>query len=69
MPPPGNAVGPPPLGSITLRQDAKKYPAINPEGLHGTGKGKNVLVTGSGRGIGKAIAQALAEAGYNVGQW
>jgi 2-deoxy-D-gluconate 3-dehydrogenase len=30
-------------------------------------KGKNALVTGSSRGLGAAIAIALAEAGANVG--
>lgn len=30
-------------------------------------KGKNALVTGSSRGLGTAIAIALAEAGANVG--
>jgi hypothetical protein len=68
MPAPGNAVAPPPLGSLTLRQNATDYPAINPEKLSSTGGGRNALITGSGRGIGKAIALAFAQAGYNVGK-
>jgi FlaA1/EpsC-like NDP-sugar epimerase len=40
------------------------YPAIDPRSaLAGTAAGKTVLVTGSGRGIGKAIAVAFAHAG------
>jgi len=31
------------------------------------GKGKNAIVTGAGRGIGKSIALLLAEKGYNIG--
>jgi len=30
-------------------------------------KGKNIIITGSGRGIGKAIAIACAKEGANVG--
>ncbi|GAI75475.1 unnamed protein product, partial [marine sediment metagenome] len=30
-------------------------------------KGKNVIVTGSGRGIGKAVAIACAREGANIG--
>ncbi len=30
-------------------------------------KGKNVVITGSGRGIGKAVAIACAKEGANIG--
>ena len=30
-------------------------------------KGKNAIITGGGRGLGKAVAQALANEGVNIG--
>ncbi|KAL2203439.1 NAD(P)-binding protein [Sarocladium strictum] len=42
------------------------YPEIDPERLAGSLSGKNALVTGSGRGIGRQIAIAMARAGANV---
>ncbi|KAJ5717067.1 hypothetical protein N7488_002713 [Penicillium malachiteum] len=50
---------------FTLRTDV--YQPISPETLAGSVQGKNALVTGSGRGIGREIALALAQAGANVG--
>ena len=32
-------------------------------------KGKNIIITGSGRGIGKAVAIACAKEGANVGYY
>lgn len=66
MPPPGNATAPPPLAQLTLRQSAHDYPAIQPDQFRKSGNGKNVLVTGSSRGIGKEISWSFARSGYNV---
>ena len=35
--------------------------------MHGTLKGKNVLITGAGRGVGKRLAMGFAQAGLRVG--
>ncbi|KAK4504224.1 hypothetical protein PRZ48_005140 [Zasmidium cellare] len=42
------------------------YPLIAPENFISQLKGKTVLVTGAGHGIGKAIAHAFASSGANV---
>lgn len=52
------------MQSFTLRTDI--YPSIDPETLRGTLRGQNALITGSGRGIGREIATALASVGANV---
>ncbi|KAH8674118.1 hypothetical protein BX600DRAFT_226375 [Xylariales sp. PMI_506] len=42
------------------------YPEIDPAHLAGSLAGQNALITGSGRGIGREMAIALAQAGANV---
>lgn len=54
----------PPPSPYTLRTGI--YAAIDPQSLNGSLQGQNALVTGSGRGIGRHIAIALARAGANV---
>lgn len=48
----------------TLRQGV--YPAIDPKNFEGSFEGKVVLVTGSGRGIGREIALCFAKSGASV---
>lgn len=45
----------------TIRRDI--YPAISPKAERNSAKGKNVLITGATRGVGKGIAKTWAEAG------
>ena len=50
--------------SLTPRNDT--YPFISPDRFKGKLKGKNVVVTGAGRGIGRVSALAFAGAGASV---
>ncbi|KAB5542742.1 hypothetical protein GE09DRAFT_1243962 [Coniochaeta sp. 2T2.1] len=53
----------PDMPSFTKTYYYRLYPAISVERLEGAASGKNVVVTGGGTGIGKAIALSFARAG------
>ncbi|KAL9067613.1 MAG: hypothetical protein Q9161_006802 [Pseudevernia consocians] len=53
-----------PRSTITTHHDT--YPYISPSRFTGSLKGKVILLTGAGRGIGRASALAFAAAGANV---
>lgn len=51
------------LTQFTPTMHRNIYPAISPKNAQNSAKGKNVLITGATRGIGKGIATTWAEAG------
>ena len=53
----------PPLPSMTAKWHKDTYAAISPSNPTNSAKGRTVVVTGAGVGIGREIAKAYAEAG------
>lgn len=51
--------------SFTKEWHTKPYPDISPSRSNLSAAGKNVVITGGGTGIGKAVAIAFAQAGAN----
>lgn len=52
--------------SLTKEWHSKPYPFISPQRPELSARGKTVVVTGGGTGIGKAVAAAFAQAGADV---
>ena len=56
----------PPFPSPTKKWHNREYDEISPKRPELSAKGKNVIVTGGGIGIGISVARAFAEAGASV---
>ncbi|KAK1092522.1 hypothetical protein LTR48_004178, partial [Friedmanniomyces endolithicus] len=56
----------PPYPSLTSEWHDKTYPAIDPKRPELSAKGKTIVISGGGSGIGRGIAQAFALAGASA---
>ncbi|KAK0283757.1 hypothetical protein LTR35_006216 [Friedmanniomyces endolithicus] len=56
----------PPYPSLTSEWHDKTYPAIDPKRSELSAKGKTIVISGGGSGIGRGIAQAFALAGASA---
>jgi NAD(P)-dependent dehydrogenase (short-subunit alcohol dehydrogenase family) len=54
------------LPSLTATWHNTTYPAIDPTQAHLSAKGKAILITGGGRGIGAKVARSFAAAGASL---